>query len=180
MKKRILVIGGALVVLVLLAGAAFAGARLLTGQGLTTPGSSGREIQPAEELPQTPPDAQGIFDHRKDNSVFVGTGRVGKMPQTDPRGGVTASLTHDGPTVEVAVTSRTTVYRDVTMQQFNGRRPSPRGSGPGMVQQVLDPGSLDEIGENCQIAAWGRKTGNRIIADVLVYVPAPPVLNAQP
>ncbi len=188
MNKRILVISGVAVLVVLLAGAAFVGARLLTGQGLPGQGSSqggaGRRgsIQtiPAKELPQTPADAQGIFDHRQDNSLFVGTGQVGKVPQTDQRGNVTVSLTHAGPTVEVVVTPRTTVYKDVTMQQYNGRRPPPRGSDPVTIQQVVQPGSLDEIVENCQIAAWGNKTGDRIIADVLVYLPPPPVLSAQP
>ncbi len=95
MKKRVLIIGGIIVLIVLLAGAAFVGGRLLTGQGL--PGQvaagginmvtlgggkeQGISIQtiPAKELPQTPADARGLFDHRKDNSIFVGTGNVRMM-----------------------------------------------------------------------------------------------------
>ncbi len=184
MKKRILIIGGILVLVALLAGAAFVGGQLLTGQGLTTLASSGGghhpDFQPAKELPQTPANAEGIFDHRKDNSLFVGTGRVRKVPQTDQSGDVTVSLTHDGPTVEVVVTPQTTVYKDVTMQQYNGGRPPPRDSGTITVRQVVEPGSPDEISENCQIAVWGNKTGDRLIASTLVYWPPPPVNNARP
>jgi hypothetical protein len=53
---------------------------------------------------------------------------------------VTSSTTHDGPTVEVVVTPQTIVYRDVTFRQFNGQLPS------GKIQQVVEQGSLDEVG----------------------------------
>ncbi len=77
MKKRTLIIGGIVVLVVLLAGAAFVGAQLLAGQGLpglssgplvlTGPDGSQQvriqpgEIQPAKELRQTPADARGAF-----------------------------------------------------------------------------------------------------------------------
>jgi hypothetical protein len=66
--------------------------------------------------------------------------------------------------VEVVVTSQTKIYKDVTAKQFNG--PPPEGQ---KVQQVLEPGSLEEIGQGSMITVWGRKTGDRFIADVLVY-----------
>ena len=195
MKKRILIIGGIVVLVVLLAGAAFVGGRLLTGQGLpgqaspgglsmvTSQGGGEQRISvqtiPAKELPQTPADARGIFDHRKDNSIFVGTGNVKMMVLKNQQSGqVQTSSSHSGPTVEVVVSPQTIVYKDVTMQQYNGGKP-PGGSGTIKVQQVVEPGSLDEIGENSDITAWGKKTGDRIIADVLVYTP-PPVMNARP
>jgi hypothetical protein len=34
---------------------------------------------------------------------------------------------------------------------------------------VVEPGSLDEIDQNSAITVWGRQTGERVIADVLVY-----------
>ncbi len=186
MKKTILIIAGVVVLVVLLAGAAFVGARLLSGQGLPVQASAGGlqmmtsqggkvnqqvklDIQPAKELPQTPADAKGLFDHRQDNSIFVGTGNVRMMAQKDQSGNVTTSATHDGPVVEVVVTPQTAVYRDVTMNQFNGQPPS------GKTQQVVEPGAADEIGQNSTLTVWGKKTGDRIIADVLVYSP-PPVM----
>ncbi len=89
------------------------------------------------------------------------------MVQKDQSGNVTSSSSHDGPTVEVVVITQTTVYRDVTMRQFNGPPPS------GKVQQVVEPGSLDEVAKDSMITAWGKKTSDRIIADVLVYTPPP-------
>jgi hypothetical protein len=180
MKKRILIIGGIVVLVVLLAGAAFVGAQLLAGQGLpslssgplvlTGPDGSKQvriqsgDIQPAKELPQTPADVRGVFDHRKDNSLFVGTGVIISDVQKDQSGNVTSSSTFSGPIVEVVVTPQTIVYRDVTDRQFNGQPPS------GTIQQVVEQGSLDEVGKDSLIHAWGKKTGDRTIADVLVYI----------
>lgn len=181
MKKSILMIVGILAIL-LLAGAAFVGARLLSGQGLPGLSSGGPEvftdsnggqtvrigpddIQPAKELPHTPADIRGVFDHRQDNSIFIGTGRVTVSVGTnDQTGEVQTVSDHDGPTVEVVVTAQTVVYCDVTMKQFNG--PPPEGQ---KIQQVLEPGSLDDIGQASMITVWGKKTGDRLIADVLVY-----------
>src|SRR5205085_4638174 len=97
---------------VVLAGAAFVAGRLLNGQSvseivggpglmLQTKGPGGAisvklDIEPAKELPPTPPDTRGIFDHRSDSSVFIGTGSVQMMVQTKPDGTVAMSSKHDG------------------------------------------------------------------------------------
>lgn len=184
--KRIWLAIGVVVLVLLLAGAAFVGGQLLNGQGLPIQASGGGltmmtsgggkvnqqfklDIQPAKELPQTPVDVKGLFDHRQDNSFFVGTGNVKMSVMKDQSGNVTSSATHDGPVVELIVTTQTIVYKDVTMQQFNGQPPQAK------IQQVVEPGSLDDIGQNSTLTAWGKKTGDRIIADVLVYTP-PPVM----
>jgi hypothetical protein len=169
MKKRILTVGGVLVVVFLLAGAAFVSGQLLNrksttnGPGLFAGGEQIFEgILPAKELPQTPAEVFGFFDHRQDKSIFVVTGQIPKTVNepVDPK------TLANGPTVEIVVTSQTTIYRDATSKQFNG--PPPSGRKP---QQVVEPGSLDEIAEYSTITVWGRKTGDRIIADVLVYTP---------
>lgn len=181
MKKSVLIAAGLIVLVAVLAGAAFVGAQLLAGQeqpaqalksGLTMmTGQNGKpaqtfqaDTQPAKELPQTPADVRAVFDHRKDNSLFVGTGVIIRTAQKDQAGKVTSSSTYDGPIVEVVVTPQTIVYRDVTSRQFtNGQPPS------GKIQQVVEPGSLDDVGKDSLIHAWGKKTGDRIIADVIVY-----------
>ena len=189
-KRVILIVAGVVVLVVLLAGAAFVGAQLLNGQGLPEVGLGGGQkmmfgqggkggqmvqIQtiPAKELPQQPADAKGLFDHRKDNSFFIGTGQVRMTVMKDQSGKVTSSSSHDGPTVEVVVTPQTTIYQDVTMKQFGDQPPT--SSGTLKVQQVVESGTLDDIGQNSVLTAWGSKTGDRIIAQVLVYTP-PPVL----
>ncbi len=182
MKKRILIISGIVVLVLLLAGAAFVGVQLVNGQGplanaallLSSPGKHAvrvGDVLPAKELPQRPAEARGLFDHRKDSSFFVGTGQVNITVQGDPSGHVTTSSNHTGPIVEVVASPRTTVYRDVTDKNFN---PGPDGK----VQQIVEPGTLDEIGQYSMITAWGNKSGDRIIADVLVYT-LPPVINGQ-
>src|SRR5690349_6647540 len=87
-KPRLTYIVGAILLLILLAGAAFVGARLMNGQGLpfTSKGSGSGpslslggpggkmvklNIEPSKELPQTPADVSGLFDRRQDNSIFV-------------------------------------------------------------------------------------------------------------
>ncbi len=81
------------------------------------------------------------------------------------------SLSHDGPVVEVVVTTQTIIYKDTTQQQFNGRSPH-----EGEIQQVVEPGTVDEMAQLSMITVWGRKSGDRYIADVLVYTP-PPVIG---
>ena len=189
MKNTIQIAAGVIVLVAVLAGAAFVGAQLL-GQG--QPGlSSGPEVftgpgggsasrisgsddrQPAKELPQTPADARGVFDHRQDNIIFVGTGKATFTAQKDQSGQVHISSSHDGPTVQVVVTPQTIVYKDVTLQQYIGK-PPPNGK----VQQVVEPGNLDDLSTASTITAWGKKTGDRIVADVLLYLV--PVINGEP
>jgi len=68
--------------------------------------------------------------------------------------------------VEIVVTSQTKIYKDVTMRQFNG--PPPEGQ---KIQQIVEPGSTDEIGQASLLTVWGKKTGDRFIAEVLLYSP---------
>ncbi len=180
MKRAIILGGGIIVLVVLLAGAAFVGGQLLNGQalpGLWSAGGPGGmnkiniNVQPAKELPQTPADARGLFDHRQDNSLFVGPDPVSMGVSV--RRLLQTPSSHTEPMVEVVVSPQTIVYKDVTEQQFNGQPPS------NQRIQVVEAGRIEEIGEGSMITAWGKKTGDRIIADVLVYTP-PPVMNAEP
>jgi hypothetical protein len=47
---------------------------------------------------------------------------------------------------------------------LNGPPPS-----DGKVQQQVAAGSLDEIGSNSFVSAWGERRGDRVIAKVLFY-----------
>lgn len=182
-KSKLPSIIGGIVIILLLAGAAFVGARLLNGQALpfaangdglgpslSLGGPGGKmvklDIEPSKELPQTPADVSGLFDHRQDNSIFVGTGRVTMAFKKDSSGKVETSSNHDGPTVEVVITSQTKIYEDVTMRQFDS--PPPEGQ---KIQQVLEAGSPDDVGQSSMITVWGKKTGDRFIAEILVYSP---------
>jgi hypothetical protein len=169
-RRSIWIAIGTVVVVLLLASAAFVGGQLLGDQSPVTGEGSGPrvirsgpggtqslEIVPAEELPSEPTDIRGLYVRREDNSLFVGTGEI----MLNIRDGEVIS-DYDGPEVEVVVTHDTVVYRDKT----------PYGTGEaedGKIQQVVKPGSLEEIEKHSLISAWGQERGGRLFAEVLVY-----------
>ena len=65
-----------------------------------------------------------------------------------------------GPKVEVVVTNETMVYRETT-QPPSGQNET--------IQQTVAEGTLDDLNSDSMIRVWGRKSGDRIIADVLFY-----------
>jgi flagellar basal body-associated protein FliL len=184
-RRLLWVILGVVLVLVLGA-AAFLGGRYLQkgptalggGNGGTFLSSNGpggpvtrsigkNDIIPAPELPQASADATGIFVRRQNNSFFIGTGKVTlqvKKQADNPSSTPQAASSYDGPLVEVVVTNSTKVYRDNT---FTNLKDLP--SNGAKIQQKVVSGSLDEIGQNSFINAWGKKTGDRLIADVILY-----------
>ena len=170
MNRRVLIAGSVAIVVLLLAGAAFVGGRLLGDRNQVTEEGSGPtvirsgpggtqslEIVPAEELPSVPADVKGLYVRREDNSLFVGTGEV----MLNIRDGEVIS-DYDGPEVEVVVTHDTMVYRDKTQYGTDE-------VGDGKIQQVVKPGSLEEIGKHSLISVWGQERGSRLFAEVLVY-----------
>jgi hypothetical protein len=141
---------------------------VVSGQGTEGPVAA----QPAQGLPQKPPDARGIFDHRQDSSIFVDPSMVDQQDQSGPSTNQSdqssgpsfgSSSDPNAPKVEVVVTAQTIIYKDVTVR-------GPGGSPVDFqVIEHVEPGSLDEIGQLCLITVWGSRTGDRVIADVLVY-----------
>lgn len=161
-------------VLLIVAAAAFVGGRLLNGQGASLgflPMADGSmasfaiDMRPAPELPVTPPDAFGNFAERADNNLYIQT-----FP-TDAGGGGVITVSADGstsggesgPKVEVVISKDTKIYRDIT--EFGEAAPNESIT----VQQVVEPGSLDDLVTQTILTVWGRKNGDRIIADVILY-----------
>jgi hypothetical protein len=182
-RKPALILAGVLAVLLI--SAAFMAGRLMNKgpAGQSFGGGSGQRIEikggpsggeksfsieviPAKELPQTHPDANGIFTKREDNSIFIGTGNIGV--EIVKKGGSEAQpeakTSYDGPVIEVVITKDTKFYKDVTNQDL-----SDAPSGSLKLQQKVADGSIDEIGENSSLTVWGKKTGDRVVADVIVY-----------
>lgn len=174
-NKKFFVILGILVLLV--GGAAFIGGRMLNqnvgpvGPGVPIGSDGGsHSIVPAEELPKTPPEVTGQFVERKDNTIVVAsapleTGGGGAVVDSASGGGDDESLTprESGPKVEVVVTSETTIYRDTT--DFS----KPPLGGSETIQETVGEGTLDDLNSDSMIRVWGRKSGDRIIADILFY-----------
>jgi hypothetical protein len=120
------------------------------------------DITPAEELPKTEPEARGLFVERKDNSIFIGTGDVKVLVsagQGDEEPVVDAD--YSGDKVEVVISNDTIIYRDAT--EFDPEDPG------ATVQQVVELSTIDDISPQSSISVWGRKAGDLIIADVIVF-----------
>ena len=166
-KKLYITLG---LVILLVGMAAFIGGRMLNGKigpvGLGGP-NGGRvsisinDITPAPELPVTQADVTGSFVERTDNTIVVqavtfgmGVGGVAKDSPVEKSSGVK---------VEVVVTGATKLYRDVTEipEAVNGEIHN--------MQQAAEEGTLDDLNEQTFVTVWGRKSGDRVIADVLFY-----------
>lgn len=182
-RLTLIIIAGVSVLLV--AGAAFVGARLLnspeeaaggggqimmvsdTGGG---PVSVSLDIKPAPELPATPAEVNGLFVNREDNSIFVGTGEIEFMVELDQATGQKqSSANYSGPVLEVVITKDTNIYRDET----GFPEPGSAAGGKQTIQQVVKPvDSLEELGEqtkNTEVQVWGTRSGDRVVAQVFVY-----------
>jgi len=188
-KKKIFTIVGVVAGVILIATAAFIGGRFLNqraslGGGLIQAGGPGGgegsivamsiEMIPAPELPTTAPEVAGTLAERKDNSLFIqtfsmdttggGTGVVvvsGSAASAD--GPVTNISGTSGPKVEVVVTNNTKIYKDVTPMNLNP------GERTTKIQQTVEPASLNDISSQTMITVWGRKVGDRVIADVIAF-----------
>lgn len=179
-KRTILV----MVILVVVVGAAaFTGGRMLNGKvgplGLFGLGGKGDimsfaiNVIPAEELPKTPPEAMGLFVERKDKTIVIQTVSLdagGKGVVVAKGGGEAIAGSRvdadSGPKVDVVVTSETIIYRETTNP---GKPPSLESGETQTIQQTVEESTLDDLNSQSMVTVWGRKSGDRIIADVLFY-----------
>ena len=186
-NKKLFVILGIIVLLV--GAAAFLGGRMLNGKagplGLGMPLGKGDmmavsvQVTPAPELPTTKPDVTGLFVERKDNSIFVSAlsmkgGGKGFVLQTGGGDGEqsVSGPNPDGPKKEVVITGETTIYLE------NTKFPEPKPGENQVVQQSVTKGSLDDLTAQSFVTVWGRKSGDRIIAEVLFI--SNPVMFKRP
>lgn len=181
-----LLIGGVALAVLILAAAAYVGAGLLKQRQAAAGGKGGPqmvaeigggpgggaprqiriEMTPAKELPQAPSALEGVFTKRQDNSIFLGTGEIKVMVSKGQDGTGSRKASFDGPVVEVVVTHDTQVWQDDTeMLAFE----KPPTTDEVKVQQVVSPGSLDELNESSAVTVWGERRGDRVIATALLY-----------
>lgn len=169
-NKRLVVILGLTTLLV--GAAAFLAGRLFS-RGIGPSSESGtlgngqvfvsmNDITPAPELPATSPEITGLFVEQKDNAVIVQT-----VSFDAGLGGITDNANpeaNSGPKVEVIVTVQTIVYRETT--EFS----NPVAGQDFSIQQSVEESTLDNLNSQTMITVWGRRNGDRIIADVLLYM----------
>ena len=192
MQNKKLIVG--LSILVILVGAAaFIGGRMLNGTvgpmglGSLLGGNGGMvsisvEVTPAPELPTTQPDVIGSFVDRKDKTIVIQS-----VPMNAGQGGgfvvvsggegeavAGSPLDNGGPKVEVVVNNETKIYIETTQPLS-----VPPTSGETQVlQQTVDEGSLDDLTSQSFVSVWGRKSGDRIIAETLFI--SNPVMFKRP
>ena len=168
LNRKLYIIMGAFIIVIGIT--AFIGGRMLNSSVGNVPvgGPNGQsvfismdEITPAPELPTTKADVTGLFVERKDNTIVVqavsfsvGVGGISGETPMDENSGIK---------VEVVVTGETRIYKDVT--EF----PEPVNGEVHNVQQAAVEGTLDDLHTQSSITVWGRRSGDRIIADVLFY-----------
>jgi hypothetical protein len=169
-NKRLYIILGLTVLLV--GAAAFLAGRMFS-RGIGPASESGalgngqvfvsmNDITPAPELPTTPLEITGIFIERKDNTVIIqtvsfdaGVGGIAENARSDA---------NNGPRVEVIVTGETTIYRETT--EFS----QPVADEDFVIQQTVEEDALDYLDPQSMVTVWGRKNGDRVIADVFLYM----------
>ncbi len=151
--------------------AAFLAGRMINGKvgivGLGGP-NGGRvsislnDITPAPELPLTKADITGLLLERKDNTIVVQA-----VSFDSGVGGITGDSPLDensGIRVEIVITGETTVYRETT--EFN----RPIAGEDISIQQTVEESTLDYLDSQTMITVWGRRNGDRVIAEVLLYM----------
>jgi hypothetical protein len=173
-RNRLPLIIGGLLLAGLLVAAAFLAGRLLApaeqsaggvetfedgGVFIVAPGEGidSRAIEHAPEVPASPPETQGLFIGRSDDTITIGTGNVMGLTGRDPEGPL--EYTYDGIAVDVLVLNRTKLYEDIT--EFTPGQES-------VQQQVRELENLDLLGEGAIVQVWGTREGDRIVAETMV------------
>ncbi|MCI0550432.1 MAG: hypothetical protein L0287_05720 [Anaerolineae bacterium] len=189
MRSKKIIVGLGILILLVGAAAFIAGRMLNNGVSPLSPfGLMGNgdvmsfaiNVIPAPELPTTPPEVLGLFAERQDNTITIsaisleagGGGVAVDSEGEDVAVGPGSPVDHSGPKVEVVVTSETIIYRETT--QLSG----PPSAGSETVQQTVEVATLDDLNSQSFVTVWGRKSGDRIIAEVLFY--SNPVMIQRP
>ena len=180
-NKRVLVIVGGLILVLVLGAGAFTAVRLLAepeqsdyGAGVQVfedviddgsgPVSITTILEPSPDLPNREADVSGIFLRREDNSVFVGTGNISVSVMVED-GKPSTTTDHSGPEIEVVLTRDTVFYEDVTEISREAME-----SGEQHIQQeVRQVDELADLTKGASIGVWGERRGDRVIAEVVVY-----------
>lgn len=182
-KKKVWIGVAVLAAVLLFAGAAFLGARLLAtgktqrgiasgpqvimkqaGGGAAMQAGASLRVQNAPEIPQRAPDMSGAVTEVKNNSLMV-SDVESVMVRMDESGKTDAEFDYRGTATEVVVTKETQIYFDTTFQNIDMREMPKDG---GTIQQTIEPASLSEVGPQSMVSVWGYKRGDRLIAEVML------------
>ncbi len=166
MRRLGLISGSALLLVLLLGGAAFVGGQLMRQQAQANKSGQGlpaKLVTPAAGVPTSEPDARGDAISRDGNSILVCESN--SIMSINPDGTVNKNgdCTME---VQVVIGHDTDLIHDVSAL----RNPAPSKEGNSyIIQQFTEPGSANDIGAGTAVRAWGTRSGNRIIARTLLY-----------
>jgi len=147
--------------------------KVIDGVETVTAGEVVINFENPEELPDTAAAADGIFKSQDGDTIMVGTGSINveieveQINDQEPVMAVAAS--HSGPELEVLLTDDTQIYFETTAE------PKPTqadlDAGEMTLPRSIEPGSLDQLGEDKMVQVWGPRDGDTITAEVLVITP---------
>jgi hypothetical protein len=116
--------------------------------------SSTNNITPAPQLPATSPEIVGLYVEMIDNTMTVKIlANVGGIA------GDSSVDINSAPKIEVIITSKTTIYRDLTQLNESSTH----------TQQLVEESTLDYLNPQAMISVWGNRSGDRIVARILLY-----------
>jgi hypothetical protein len=141
--------------------------------GKATSGTVRVSFEDPEELPDTPEGSFGLFLARQGDIVTVGQGEIDvevDVEVTNDQEPVhRATAIHKGTESQIKVTADTVVLEDVT--ELPEICDEDIAAGELVVTRVVKPGSLEEIGKNMLIRAWGIDQDGQLVAELLVFKP---------
>lgn len=125
-------------------------------------------------LPGTAEDAFGLYLGRDGNTLTLGSGSIEVTLDVevinDEPPVTTVHADHSGPQTTVVVTDATALYVDTTPHPEIG--PEALAAGPLTITRTLEPvATLDGLGDNMVVRAWGSVQDGQLVADTLVYEP---------
>ena len=187
------IIGGVLIVL-LFAAAAFIGGHLLNKEAEASSGGIEINFTDAEEIPKTDPELVGLVTALDGDTFTVQEfsmnntlGMIGESgvivqsieienPEDMDELHVPEFVGADGPVTELVITHDTEIYRDTTFGEIaiiaDG---DTMPEFPDEIKIKVEPGNADEIGTHSMVTVWGERSGDRVIASVILFQPPPSI-----
>lgn len=170
-KTPLYILIGILVVAIL-ATAAYVGGNLLQKRHTNSEKENEFKVLAAEGLPHTPFELNGRVISQEGNILFV---QAKQMNETldmvggkgvDKKDGSNSNL---GPATEVVINHDTEFYRDATWEPFISGTVDKSDLSGDEIQQEIVPGSADELVTGSDVTIWGERNGDRVVAEFILY-----------
>jgi hypothetical protein len=178
-KNRIIIVS--IIVVVVLAGAAFMAVRMFAGgagldqtmgsllmslggqdTGQASKPAQKVEVEPAPELPKQKNQTYGVISTVKDNTLIIQSGE--RIYLDEDSDGVVHPST-DGPSVEVVLSGKTKIYHETTYDDTAYDTHEPAN---GKIRQTVETMDANAIEKNDIATVWGSQRGDRLVADVIL------------